>query len=293
MAISNPRTLFIQKGWQRAVIFCVAYILATYVVGLIAGGALGLVAVSKGATSVSVETMNTISLLAIAIVSVALSIVFRLYIDRQPVSSLGFHSEQHRNDTWVGLLLAMVLMGAGSLILHIAGNLNWTDARFRGSDFFIAIVLMLIVAVSEEMVFRGYLLNNLMESFDKRVALLLSALIFTIAHSLNPGLNALAVINLFLGGLLLGINFMYTKTLWFAIGFHFGWNLLQGYVLGFAVSGFSEQTLLQQELKGHPVMTGNQFGFEGSIVATVVLAAAVGVFYFLYEKKFAEAKQAI
>jgi uncharacterized protein len=206
-------------------------------------------------------------------------------VDRKPIVSLGLDRHTHQNDSWAGLLLSIVLLGIGSLILHFSGVLNWIDYRFSGSDFFLALVLMLIVSVSEEMVFRGYLLNNLMESFHKWVALLVSALLFTVAHSFNPNLNPVALINLFLGGLLLGINFIYTRTLWFSIGLHFGWNFIQGHVLGFAVSGFSEQSMLQQELKGHPVITGADFGFEGSIVATGVMAAAVALLYYVYEKR--------
>jgi hypothetical protein len=127
-----------------------------------------------------------------------------------------------------------------------------------------------------------------MESFDKKLALLFSAALFTFAHIFNPEISALALVNIFLGGLLLGLNYIYTKTLWFAIGFHFGWNFIQGHVLGFAVSGIPEQPMLTQELNGNPLLTGGQFGFEGSFVATAVLAIAIAVFYYVYETKNAE-----
>lgn len=284
MAINNSREPLIQQGWLRAIIFCAAYILVTYIAGFVMAGAFGLAAAGGAKPAADIQTITLLALTLVAIVSVSLTIIFRIYVDRQPVASLGFYQHKHRNDAWVGLLLAIVLLGLGSLILYFAGNLRWTDARFIGSEFFIATVLMLIIAVSEEMVFRGYLLNNLMDSFDKRLALLISALLFTVAHAFNPNLTVLSIINLFLGGLLLGINFIYTRTLWFAIGFHFSWNFLQGYVLGFAVSGLGEDNMLQQQLKGSPVMTGGQFGFEGSIVATGLMLAAIALFYFVYER---------
>jgi membrane protease YdiL (CAAX protease family) len=285
MTLNNSPAPLIQQGWLRAIIFCAAYILGTYLIGLIAGSVYAAALISKNPSSVNLQSIMVFSLIVVAAVGITLSIIFRLYIDRKPIVSLGLDRHLHRNDAWTGLLLSIVLLGLGSLILHFAGILNWIDARFSGPDFFMAIMLMLVVSLSEEMVFRGYLLNNLLDSFHKWVALLVSALLFTVAHSFNPNLNAVALINLFLGGLMLGINFIYTRTLWFAIGLHFGWNFIQGYVLGFAVSGFAEQTMLQQELKGHPVMTGNEFGFEGSIVATGLMAAAIGLLYYVYEKK--------
>jgi uncharacterized protein len=285
MAINYSRVPVIQQGWLRAVIFCAAYILVNYLIGLLAGVVAAAEFMRRGELSINMGTLVILSLVVVAITGIALSIVFRRFIDGKPIVTLGLDRHLHRNDSWTGLLLGILLLGIGALVLYFTGNLRWVDARFNGAEFFLILMLVLLLAVGEEFVFRGYLLNNLMESFNKWTALLASALLFTIAHSFNPHLGPVALINLFLGGLLLGINFIYTKTLWFAIGFHFSWNFIMGYVLGFAVSGLSAQTMLQQELKGHPVMTGNSFGFEGSIVATGVLLAGIGLLYYAYERK--------
>ena len=120
-----------------------------------------------------------------------------------------------------------------------------------------------------------------------------SAGLFTLAHIFNPAITPIGVANIFLGGALLGINFIYTRSLLFSIGLHFGWNFIQGYLLGFAVSGYSAPTLLQQELKGHPVLTGGEFGVEGSIVTTGLLVIGILLLYYAYERKYAALKQAI
>jgi membrane protease YdiL (CAAX protease family) len=287
MTLNYPKAPVIKEGWLRALIFCAAIILTNYLIGLLAGSAIGmsLVPGSKRDAAIDRNTLVTLAFLVSAIVAITLSLVFRRFVDGKPIVTLGLERHLHRNDAWAGLLLSIVLVGLGSLILFFTGNLRWVDARFSGSEFFLSLMLILLLAVGEEFVFRGYLLNNLMESFNKWTALLASAMLFTIAHSFNPNLGPLALINLFLGGILLGMNFIYTKTLWFAIGFHFGWNFLQGYVLGYAVSGIETETMLTQELKGHPIMTGNSFGFEGSIIATVVMLAAIGLLYYAYERK--------
>jgi uncharacterized protein len=259
-----------QQGWFRALIFCAAYVLAIYLAGFIAD---------------RTQTIKEFPMIIVAVISIAMAVAFRRFIDKKPIISLGLDTNQHRTDFFAGLLLGIFCLGAGSLILYFSGILNWIDASFKASDLFMSAVLMILVAVSEEMVFRGYLLNNLMDSFNKWIALLISAAMFTAVHSLNPNLNPVAFINLFLGGVLLGINFIYTRTLWFAIGLHFSWNIIQGYLLGFAVSGFENPTFLQQELKGHKVMTGDGFGFEGSIAATGVMLAAIGLCYYVNERK--------
>lgn len=292
MVINKPGKPLVEQGWLRAIIFCAAIILATWLSGTLMGVALAV----SGNTQVaqSLETLSLLGILLAIVIGIALSIVFRVFVDRKPVISLGFDRPgEHRNEPLTGLLLAMVLMGLGALILYLSGALRWVDIHFDSADFFIQLILMLLVATSEEMVFRGYLLNNLMDSLGRRAALAASAGLFTLAHVFNPEVTPIGIMNIFLGGALLGINFMYTRSLWFSIGLHFGWNFIQGYLLGFAVSGYQAPTLLRQELNGHPVLTGGTFGVEGSIVTTGLLAAGIVVLYYAYERKYAAVNQAI
>lgn len=288
MVKDNRLTPLIHQGWFRAILFCVSYIVAAWLTGLLVGLVYTLVTVgSSGKLSMEdIGPLISSSLLTIAILSIAMTLVFRRYVDNKPITSLGISRTIVYEDVWTGLLLGVVLMGAGSLMLYFTDHLSWIDVRFNMGDLLFSLVLMLLVAVSEELVFRGYILNNLLESFNKWIALLISAVVFAIAHSLNPGLNMIAVINLLLGGVLLGINFIYTRKLWYSIAFHFSWNFLQGYVLGFAVSGLPSQGLLQAELKGTATFTGAQFGFEGSMVATGLLMMAILVLYYAYESKY-------
>ena len=88
---------------------------------------------------------------------------------------------------------------------------------------------------------------------------------------------------------LLGINYIYTKNLWFGILLHFSWNFFQGPLLGFEVSGLPLQSLLQHDIQGSELLTGGKFGFEGSLVATVLLTMAIVILAWVYEKKYAPA----
>jgi membrane protease YdiL (CAAX protease family) len=94
-------------------------------------------------------------------------------------------------------------------------------------------------------------------------------------HLGNLHIDVIAVVNLLAGGFLLGINYIYTRNLWFSILFHFSWNFCQGSVLGYEVSGLGFQSLLQMEKNGNTLLTGGQFGFEGSVIATILLVIAI------------------
>ena len=227
-------------------------------------------------------------LLLPSIVSVIVVYIFRKVIDRKSLLSLGFEFSPHKNEAIAGLLLGIVLLGTGSLILYFNNNLRWIDINFHKVDFFIGLLLMLIVAVGEEMVIRGYVLNNLMDSFNKWVSLIISALLFAMMHSSNPDINAIAFINLFVAGILLGVNYIFTRNLWFAIFLHFSWNFFQGVVLGYDVSGVDLQSILSHELQGNPLLTGGAFGFEGSILSGLLCATAFLSLHFFYRNHTAK-----
>ncbi len=216
-------------------------------------------------------------------IAIALVIAFCRFIDHQPIKALGFAWPGYQQDALAGFCLAPAILGIGTLVLYFHNNLQWEDITFHARDLFIGLVFMIMIAVAEEMVFRGYLLNNLLQSFNKWVALSISAALFAILHGTNPGIGVVAMINLVLGGLLLGINYIYTRNLWFAIFLHFSWNFFQGPVLGYKVSGVGLQSLLQQNLQGDVLFTGGSFGFEGSIIDTFVTLMAILLLYMAYE----------
>jgi uncharacterized protein len=128
-------------------------------------------------------------------------------------------------------------------------------------------------------------LNNLMQSLNRWLALTISAALFSLMHSNNPAVDIIAMMNLFIGGLLLGINYIFTRNLWFSILLHTLWNFLQGPVLGFAVSGVRLESILQPELKGNVLLTGGDFGLEASLLTGIVLMIAVLILYLLYQSR--------
>lgn len=287
-AIKKP---LIRQGWLRVLLFCVFYFML-----LITGGVVItlLFKTLRGNTDNITDLLNGEYLWLSILVAVALGllavVIFRFLIDRKSFGSLGFQTTGFRNDAIAGFLMAISILGVGTMILYFSKHLTWTDITFSANDLFIELGLLVLVAFYEETIFRGYILSNLMESFNKWIALLISALLFAIFHADNPGINIIPVLNVFLAGILLGINYMYTRNLWFAIFFHIGWNFFQGPILGYKISGFNLSTLLQTELKGDLLLTGGDFGFEGSVFCTALELIAALLLYRAYESREQAAK---
>ena len=102
------------------------------------------------------------------------------------------------------------------------------------------LLLFILVGFSEEMFFRGYVMSTMASRGNKKwVIYVASALIFSIAHGLNPNVSILGLVNIALVGILFAYMFYATNSLWLPIGYHITWNFFQGNVFGFAVSGMT------------------------------------------------------
>lgn len=273
---------FIKQGWLRALIFLLFYFVfflsVSVFIMLLAPDNIKNAGASSG-------SFLFFSVILTAFFSILLVASFRKFIDRNSFSSLGLKFAASKKDALLGFLTGIILLLIATLIMAASKNLVWIAVDFNAIELLSGIVLMLLVAFYEELVFRGYILNNLLQSLNPQKSLLISALLFALAHFGNPGIGLIGFLNIFLAGVLLGINYVYTKNLWFAVMLHFSWNFFQGYVLGFQVSGILLKSVLSQQTSGAAFITGGPFGLEASVISTLLYLLAIGVFYFYYNNK--------
>ena len=119
-----------------------------------------------------------------------------------------------------------------------------------------------------------------------RIFLIISSAIFSLLHSLNPNVNYIALTELFIAGILLGVSYVYTKNLWFPIALHLSWNFFQ-VMFGFNVSGMDTYSLIEFEILENNNINGGDFGFEGSYLS-ILFSLIMIYFLWRYYKKFTE-----
>jgi len=176
----------------------------------------------------------------------------------------------------IGFFLGFLLLSMGFLMLYYTNKLEITGVAYDFSAILGSFILFIIVAVVEESIMRGYILSNLMDSLkNKYIALIISAVIFALFHAINPNLSILGFINLFVAGIALGVTYIHTRNLWFPIFLHISWNYFQGPILGFEVSGLNIKSVISHNVIGSDLITGGNFGFEGSILLTILLAGMI------------------
>ena len=194
------------------------------------------------------------------------------FIDRKPLMSIGLSVKDKTNEMLIGLGFALAFIGGLFLILWLIGAINITGYVGFKPGVFIVSMMLFMAAFDEELIFRGYILNNMMDSTSNRwIALAGSSLLFALLHSGNPSVWStwVPMTELFAAGFILGISYTFTKNLWFPTFFHFGWNFFQG-LFGFEISGINVDSwkMISHENTGNvpDIVSGGAFGIEGSVI---------------------------
>ncbi len=198
--------------------------------------------------------------------------------------SLGLSMKGRWKDLLWGMLFASALYAVGFGTSLLLGVVEVTEVTFHPTALSVTFFFCLLVAVVEEVTMRGFILGRLLNGGVNRFwALLISSLLFSLLHLFNPNFTFLPFLNIILAGFLLGTSYVYTRNLAFPISLHLFWNWIQGPILGYEVSGnILGESLLLTHLPEASILNGGAFGFEGSIICTVLIMIGTGVLLLFY-----------
>lgn len=268
MSPDEPR---LRAGWRLVLQSLLALVLLfaftlPIVIGLMLAGA------------GSVETLQGFLLLNAlpSLLGIVASVwIARRFFDLRSFSSLGLDlTRRAAQDVAAGIAIAAVMMGA-ILLLEIA--IGWT--RLEGwawqttpgsrvmLELVVALLLFVAVGIQEEILSRGYHLQNIKDGTNLLWGVILSSAVFAALHIGNP--NSIwytTILGLFAAGVFLAYGWVRTRALWLPIGLHIGWNLFEGPVFGFPVSGLATSRLLVHTVNGPPIWTGGAFGPEAGLI---------------------------
>ncbi len=210
--------------------------------------------------------------------------------EKRPLHSVGLPLHKRMPvELAQGVIVGGIMMSTVFIVQYAGGFIELEWRGFTSIDLAGIIVtsltIFIITGFSEELFFRGYPFQTLVESIKAPAAVIIMSVAFSIAHMANPNTTALGLFNIFLAGVWLSIAYLKTRTLWFPVGLHVSWNFFQGTIFSYPVSGhmFEEQSLFIASLSGPALLTGGEFGPEGSVIATLVLL--LGTVY-IYKSNF-------
>ena len=199
---------------------------------------------------------------------------------REPIRGMGlvFRSGWQR-EFGLGAALGWGMLVASILPLVLSGGLIitfWAIPRQFGI-LFIDLLVLAVASLAEEVAFRGYPFQRLIDAIGPTLATIVFSLVFAALHMFNPAANRASFMVTVFSSWLLSVAYLRTKALWVSWGWHFAWNASMCLLFGLPVSGITQfSPIIQSDTVGPVWMTGSDYGPEGSVVTAVVIL--IGIF---------------
>jgi membrane protease YdiL (CAAX protease family) len=277
----------LSKTYARIAVFIIAYFVVALVlfipvtVALLAAGVVNLdelQAMAEGDFSDSGAFLFAIAI-ATAAFGIAYTAAYVVVVEKKRPSDYGLDLSRG----WLGnflfwALVGAVVLGAIFVIELLAGLVDVTSVNLQGGvvkSLLFYFVLFALVAVSEEFMFRGYVMQAPLHNKTSPPIwtwVVISSIVFSLFHAINPGYSATGFLNTAIIGVGLCLMMFITQSLWAPIGFHFGWNLSLAWAYSLNVSGLDMDGVLDtQTSTNYTGLTGGEYGPEGGYICTAVV----------------------
>lgn len=204
------------------------------------------------------------------IVLIAAYCVFVRFIERRPVSEFSFVGSA--KELAVGFGWSTGLISAVVAVLALMGyyQVGGWNSGFGAMQM---LQLHFFVAALEEVLFRGILFRLLENMVGSGIAMVVSTLLFGLAHLGNPGANVVTLSSLVVLSVLFTLAYLVTLRLWMCMGMHWAWNFVQGGVFDLPVSGTQVWPgALAASAQGPQWASGGAFGLEASLITLGLIA---------------------
>ena len=258
----------VRGGWR--ILLYLALLLLLYVVGVYAASVL---------PRSPLGWFNYILLTAAGLLA---GWVMLVRFDGRSPGALGFAvTRATGREILLGVGVGAALIGVATLLLLVTGSARFVPDGGGAVDYARTLAWTFayfgLAAAYEEVWFRGYGFQALVEQIGVWPTVVLTSGLFSAAHLGNPEVDAIAIVNIFLAGVLLGFAYLRTRSLWFPTALHAGWNWTMATALGFPVSGLvlMDTPLYDAVETGSDWWTGGGFGPEAGLAGTAVLAAGI------------------
>jgi membrane protease YdiL (CAAX protease family) len=197
------------------------------------------------------------------------------YVARRPAPEIARAGAVR--EWWLGSAFGVGFVLFSTLLIALFGGYSFSGSGSFFGPLFGAAAVSLGAAVTEELLFRGLLLQALEKWLGSGAALAITSAFFGLAHLFNPSGTVWSSLAIAVeAGLLLGAAFLWRRNIWFAAGLHWAWNTVVA-LLGIPVSGHAADGWFVVSSSGPELLTGGGFGLEASIMP-VLAGLALSIF---------------
>ena len=197
----------------------------------------------------------------------------------------------------LGFLFGFLMMTGTISVMVLTGQISFSGFNLSASGigaFIFNLFMWFPQGASEELMFRGYMIPAFNKRYKVAVGVIVSSILFSAFHSLNPGFTPLASINLVLIAVFFALVYLYTGDIWMTSAMHTAWNLTQGNIYGLQVSGNEASNTVFKILYSKDatsLITGGRFGPEGGLATTAVTSVCLVIITVLLILKSRKARK--
>ncbi|TVP94118.1 MAG: CPBP family intramembrane metalloprotease [Acholeplasmatales bacterium] len=214
-------------------------------------------------------------------------------VEKRSYGSLGIRVADKLPRVLIGFGLGVLSMTLVTVLMVAVSDARFfTGERILSGWAALPMIILLLVpwsiqASAEEVVFQGWFVPTMAKQHGTLLAIIFAAGLFALLHSFNPGIHALGVVNLMLYAIFAALYMLYERSVLGIAAFHISWNWSQGHVFGLLVSGTHNvsASLFGVEINTNNVLTGGDFGPEGSVIVTVVFTLGIALILFLQHRR--------
>jgi membrane protease YdiL (CAAX protease family) len=235
-------------------------------------------------TNLTKEYRNLIKGIIVSILAIATYRLFYNWTEKRPITEISTH-KLFRNLA-LGTLIGALLQSLTIMVIWLNGGFKIIAVNSWALTV-IPLTMAFTAGIFEEILVRGIIFRIMEEKLGSYAALIISALIFGALHLSNPHATLTSALCIAIeAGLLLGAAYMYTRNLWFPIAIHFAWNFFQSGIFGAITSGNQiKGSLFTTQITGPKIITGAEFGPEGTLQATLFSLLVTGILMYLNIKQ--------
>jgi membrane protease YdiL (CAAX protease family) len=211
-------------------------------------------------------------------------------IEGHPVLSYGFIDKCGLSRFVLGIAGGVAALSTLVLALKMSGWLIFDGRALHGKSAWSYGLLwglaFLLTALFEESLLRGYLQSTLTRGVGFWWAAVLLSLAFGTTHLFNPGESPIGIFSVVGAGLLFCLSLWLTKSLYWAVGMHAGWDWSQSYLYGVPDSGqVPSGHLFATHPSGSLIWSGGPTGPEGSIYVIPTMAVVALALWIAWSRR--------
>ena len=225
-------------------------------------------------------------IVAVSDAAIALLLYVLLYksFEKRQIKELSFSTFGRNAIT--GLFTGLAFQSFFVLVIYLAGDyhvINVNPVSFLVPAFNAAIAAGFVA----EILIIGIFFRLTEEKLGTIITLLILTLLFALLHLNVTGATALSVVSTAVeAGFFISAAYIFSRSLWFVIFFHFGWDFAEPGIFGGINPGISiDKSLLTSKFTGSVYLTGGQSGPQNSIQALILCSLAGLLFLWLAKRK--------